>query len=110
MAELESLQVNDDRTGQNAISALKAEFIPQSKVKVSLELYEGNDRPNVAFLLSDSKGTLLARSYIISCIEQQMDFTLHIRQPGWESPLVLVCETFFEENQPIDKKEVVIHT
>ena len=110
MAELESTQINHERTGQNSISAVKAEFFAESKVKVSLELYEGNDRPNVAFLLSDSKGNLLARSYIISCVEKQMDFTLHIRQPDWESPLVLVCETFFEENQPIDKKEVVIHS
>ncbi len=109
MTEVKPTLSSDERKGQNSIAAVKAKFISESKVKVNLVLYEGNDRPNIAFLLSDSTGNLLAQSYIISCIEKEMDFTLHIKQPKWEGPLLLICETFFEENQPVDKKEVVIH-
>jgi hypothetical protein len=104
----ESPKADLQNTGNNSIADLKAVLIANLKVKVTLELFEGNDRPNVAFILSDADGNVIARSFIISCIEQHMDFTLHSRQPQPVFPLILTCETFFEENLPVDRKEIVI--
>lgn len=104
----ESPKADLQHTGNNSISQVKASLTANGKVKVTLELFEGNDRPNVAFILTDVNGVSLARSFIISCIEQRMDFTLHIRQPQPFFPLTLTCETFFEENLPIDRKEIII--
>jgi hypothetical protein len=104
----ESPKTNPQHTGNNSIAKIKADLSTIAKVKVTLELFEGNDRPNIAFLLSDANGVLLARSFIISCIEQQMDFTLHIQQFQPVFPLTLTCETFFEENLPVDRKEIII--
>jgi hypothetical protein len=104
----ESLKADLQHTGNNSISKIKANLSANEKVKVTLELFEGNDRPNVAFILTDANGNVIARSFIISSIEQQMDFTLHIRQAQPVFPLTIICETFFEENLPVDRKEIII--
>lgn len=103
-----SPKADPQRTGNNSISKVNASLLATGKVKVNLELFEGNDRPNIVFLLSDANGNVIARSFIISCIEQNMDFTLHIRQDQPAFPLTLTCETFFEDNLAIDKKEMII--
>jgi hypothetical protein len=104
----ESPKADLQRTGNNSISKVKANLSATGKVKVTLDLFEGNDRPNVAFILSDADGNVIARSFIISCIEQHMDFTLHIQQDQPIFPLILICETFFEENLPVDEKKIII--
>lgn len=90
--------------GDNTIAKLEAVMISGSKVKVILDLHEGNDRPNLSIALVDLNGELLARSFIISCVDQHVDFTLHIRHPDPVFPLTLHCESFFEADQPIDQK------
>jgi len=104
----ESPKAEPQHTGNNSIAAIKAVQLDSSKVKVSLDLFEDNDRPNIAFILFDANGEMLARSFIISSIDQHMDFTLHIRQSQPVFPLKLTCETFFDENLPVDRQEIII--
>jgi hypothetical protein len=94
--------------GDNTISKLEAELISDSKVKVSVDLYEGHDRPNLSFMLVDGNGEMLARSFIINSIDQHVDFVLHIRNSQPIFPLSLQCESFFEDDQPVDQKEILI--
>ncbi len=97
-----------ERHGDNTISSLQASLSPDGKVKVTIALHEGNDRPNLSFSLFDARETLLARSFIINCIDVLVDFTLHIRQPDPHYPLTLRCESFFEDDQPLDSKMIHI--
>ncbi len=97
-----------EHNGDNTIAFLTASLSSISTVKVTVELHEGNDRPNISFSLFDSNSDLLSRSFIINCIDQHMDFTLHIRHPQPVFPLTLRCETFFEDDQAIDQKELIL--
>jgi len=103
-----SAESKPERHGDNSISSLQASLSPAGKVKVTVALHEGNDRPNLSFSLFDAQETLLARSFIIQCIDLQVDFTLHIRQPDPAFPLTLRCESFFEDDSPLDSKMIYI--
>ena len=94
--------------GDNTIAMLEAVFTSNSKVKVSVDLHDGHDRPNLSFSLVDGHGEMLARSFIINCIDQHIDFTLHIRQSEPSFPLNLKCDSFFEDDQSVDQKEIFI--
>lgn len=94
--------------GDNTIDKLIGELTSNSKVKVSVDLHEGHDRPNLSFMLIDANGELLARSFIVNSIDQHIDFTLHIRHPQPAFPITIHCESFFEDDKPVDQKDFLI--
>lgn len=100
--------VETPRNGNNTIAGLDGALKPENRAKISIHLNEGNDHPNLAFWLEDASGALIARSFIINCSDLQVDFTLHIRSANPTLPITLHCETFFEDDQPIDHKECII--
>ena len=94
--------------GNNSIRQLKSVFTPPNLVKVTFDLHEGNDHPNLSFTLKDANGEGLAQSFIINCTDLHMDFTLHIRKLEIIFPLTLHCATFIEDDQPIDQEDIIL--
>lgn len=107
MSEMNPLPVAESR-GDNTIVKLSAVLTPQQRVKAAVTLHNKNDRPSLALVLTDAKGMELARSFIINCIDQKIEFTLHIRQPQPSFPLTLRCESFLQDDTPINSKEISI--
>lgn len=98
----------EPHNGNNTIAGLEGVLKPENKARVTIRLNEGNDHPNLAFWLEDANGAHIARSFIINCSDLQVDFTLHLRSANPPLPITLHCETFFEDDQPIDHKECAI--
>lgn len=107
MPEMNPLLVTEPK-GDNTIVKLSAILTPQQRVKAAVTLHSKNDRPSLSLVLTDSQGVELARSFIINCIDQKIEFTLHIRQVQPSFPLTLRCESFLQEDIPIDNKEISI--
>jgi hypothetical protein len=95
-------------SGDNTIRKLFASLTSPDRVKVSIELQDDNGHPNVSFSLFDSSDHFIARAFIINCVDQHVDFTLHMRTKEVEFPLKLLCSTFFEDDDVIDQAELII--
>jgi YbbR domain-containing protein len=80
------------------------------RVKVTVILHENHSRPNISLQLLDADGNELARSFIINVIDQQTDFTLHLKHPQPKYPLRLRSESFTADDVPIDFKEVFLES
>jgi hypothetical protein len=104
------LQENHEINGDNTIANLTAGMTADFRVKVTVMLHENHSRPNLSLQLLDADNNELARSFIINVIDQQTDFTLHVRQSQLKYPLVLRCESFLEDDVPIDFKEIFLES
>lgn len=107
MSEMTPLPVLEPK-GDNTIVKLTAVLTPQQRVKAAVTLHSKNDRPSLSLVLTDSQGLELARSFIINCIDQKFEFTLHTKQSQPSFPLTLRCESFLQEGSTIDSKEISI--
>lgn len=101
---------NHETNGDNTIASLTAGLTADYRVKVTVMLHENHSRPNLSLQLLDADNNELARSFIITVIDQQTDFTLHLKQSQPKYPLRLRCESFIVEDILIDFKEVFLES
>lgn len=94
--------------GDNTIRKLGASLTAPDRVRVSIELQDENDHPSVSFALFDANDRFVTRAFIINCVDQNVDFTLHLRTKEVEFPLKLLCSTFFKDDDVIDEAELTI--
>lgn len=94
--------------GNNSILSLQAGMTSDNRVKITVVLHEEFSKPNLSLQLLDKENCELARSYIINVIDQQTDFTLHIRQPLLKYPLRLRCESFKIDGEILDSEEIFL--
>ena len=103
-------QANPEVEGDNTIAILTAGMTSDHRVKVTVMLHDNHSRPNLSLQLFDCDDSELARSFIINVIDQQTDFTLHLRQSQPKYPLRLRCESFTVDDVPIDFKELFLES
>ena len=101
---------NPEINGDNTIASLTAGMTADFRVKVTVMLHQNHSRPNLSLQLLDADNNELARSFIINVIDQQTDFTLHIRQSQLNYPLRLRCESFRVDDVLNDFKEVFLES
>jgi len=101
---------NVEANGDNTIASLTAGMTTDYRVKVTVILHENHSRPNLSLQLLDADNNELARSFIINVIDQQTDFTLHLKQSQQKYPLRLRCESFMVDDVPIDFKELFLES
>lgn len=95
--------------GDNTIRKLFASITAPDKIKVSIELQDEHGHPNVSISLFDASDQFITRAFIIDCVDQSVDFTLHMRSQNVYFPLKLVCSTFLEDDNIIDQEELTIN-
>jgi hypothetical protein len=105
-----SQPTNQEFNGDNTIASLTAGMTADFRIKVTVMLHENHSRPNLSLQLLDADNNELARSFIITVIDQQTDFTLHLKQSQPKYPLRLRCESFLVDDVPIDFKEVFLES
>ncbi len=101
---------DNEINGDNTIDSLTAGMTADYRVKVTVMIHENHSRPNLSLQLLDADNNELARSFIINVIDQQTDFTLHLKQSQLKYPLRLRCESFIMDDVLIDFKEVFLES
>ncbi|MCX6054911.1 MAG: hypothetical protein NTZ74_08370 [Chloroflexi bacterium] len=91
----------------NKIQDLSIIRIDETRIRVELTLYENHSKPNIDLVLSDATGQEISRSILISPIEPQIQFTMHIRQSNPVFPLHLACTSYLEEDHESFLKRIV---
>ncbi len=93
---------------ENTIRSITGTEISNRRVQVLVDLEEQHTKPNLAMILTDAHGNEVSRSLIMGMIDPHVEFTLHIRVPDAQPPLMLTGITFMEEDQPLDSKSVEV--
>lgn len=92
----------------NSILSLRGEGLAGNRVHVDVQLAENHSKPNLLLTLTDPNGKEVCRSMILGTIDKKVEFTLHIRVSDPVMPLTLTCESYLEDENPIDTKSIEI--
>jgi hypothetical protein len=76
------------------------------RVRVQLELTPFLERPTVDVTVTDSSGDTVAATSIIETVDHELEFTLHLRRPGGPGGNSMRVEAGYEQQSPVDVKEV----
>jgi hypothetical protein len=80
----------------------------QRKVKVTVELSNGQTHPDLELVLQSADGKEISRTTILENFGPRLSFTMHIRQADVKFPISLSCQLSYLDGQVYSEKTLTL--
>ena len=92
----------------SVIRLISCSPLTDNRTRVKIDLSENTSKPNLKLTLIDAKNREVSRTIILGPMNGHIEFTMHVRVPDAQFPLLFTCTTFVEEGQPIYSKSITV--